>query len=645
MNTHPTTPPLVSIPSTATRPFQQVSCDLITDLPISSGFDSILVMVDHGLTKGVIFSSTTKTTSALDIAKIFYNRVYSRFELYNKVISDRGPQFASLFAKELGKLLGYSLSLLTAYHPQTDGETECVNQELEVYLWIFCQNDPFSWADRLPTAEFSHNHRPHSVTNVSPFYLMYGYEPRPLFSIISETLIPAAEDRIKKLSKARKEAVATHDLAHKAMKDWNSGKFTPFANGDKVWLEARNLKCLYENHKFVPKREGPFLISEVLSPITYCLSIPSKWKIHNMFHASLLSPYHENDVHGPNYTRPPPDLIGTEEEYEVEAIIAHWGSTRNRLYLVHWKGHSLAEDSWEPEANLEHVADLLRAYKKAHPKAFSPRTRTITVSHIISEMSSTRTVPYTRRLCNPACPGTLSTHCLILDDSHFASPLLMAVETDSPLFLAYQVALQAFCVENLEHYIEGHEPNIGMTRTLLRTISSELVPNILQLFDQLGGADFLYNIRNHRTSPTTRPSGGLTASPASSSSSGSPGSSPTRCRPHPTPASVSLIYDAHLPRNTRLVPLTPTPAGPATNPIEVESYHASASSDEVDAERSFRVDPYSLACTIEFAEEERISCSPIVLGLLLSWIDRFSLGPIGDSKRGCDSSKGGRDSG
>ena len=152
------TPLLVSILSTTTCPFQQVSCNLITDLPTSSGFDSILVMVDHGLTKGVIFSPTTKTAFTLNIAKIFYNRVYSRFGLYDKIISDRGPQFASLFAKELGKLLGYSLSLSTAYHPQTDGETERVNQELEVYLRIFCQNDPFSWADHLPTAEFTHNH-------------------------------------------------------------------------------------------------------------------------------------------------------------------------------------------------------------------------------------------------------------------------------------------------------------------------------------------------------------------------------------------------------------------------------------------------------------------------------------------------------
>ena len=325
---------------------------------------------------------------------------------------------------------------------------------------------------------------------------MYGYEPRPLPSVISETLIPTAEDHIKELSEARKEAVAAHDLAPKAMKDRNSGKFVPFAKGDKVWLEAQNLKCLYENCKFTPKWEGPFLISKVLSPITYCFSIPLKWKIHNMFHTSLLSPYRKNDVHGPNYMRPPPDLIGTEEEYEVEAIIAHRGSARNRSYLVHWKGYSSAEDSWEPEANLENAADLLRAYKKAHPKAFSPRTRTISVNCIHSDMSPTRTVPYACRLHEPACPGTFSTHRLVLDDSRLASPLLMVMETDSPLFLMYQAALQAFQIENLGQYIEGHEPNIGMTRTLIRTIANKLVPDILQLFDQLGGADLLYNIRN-----------------------------------------------------------------------------------------------------------------------------------------------------
>lgn len=154
-----------------------------------------------------------KTASAADITTAFYNKVYSWFGLYDKIISDQGPQFASLFAKELGKLLGYTLSLSTAYHPQTDGETEHVNQELETYLRIFCQNDPFSWAEHLPIAEFTHNHRPYSVTGTSPFYLMYGYEPRPLPTVISDTHLPAAESHIKELSEARNEANAAHDLA------------------------------------------------------------------------------------------------------------------------------------------------------------------------------------------------------------------------------------------------------------------------------------------------------------------------------------------------------------------------------------------------------------------------------------------------
>ena len=335
---------------------------------------------------------------------MFYNKVYSRFGLYDKIISDQGPQFASLFAKELGRPLGYTLSLSTAYHPQTDGETKHVNQELKTYLHIFCQNDLFSWSDHLPTAEFTYNHWPHSVTETSSFYLMYEHKPRPLPTIISKTHIPAVESWIKELSEAGNKANTTHDLAWKAMKDQNSGKFLPFSKGDKVWLEAHNLKCLYENHKSTLKCEDPFLISKVLSPVMYCLAIPSKWKIHNMFHASLLSPYCKNDIHGLNYTRPTPDLVQGEEEYKVKAILSHQGSAQNRSYLMHWKGYTTAEDLWKPEAHLKHAADILSAYKKAHSKAFPSRTNThiVSIKHIFVEMAPTCPLPFAHCLCQPA---------------------------------------------------------------------------------------------------------------------------------------------------------------------------------------------------------------------------------------------------
>jgi len=103
VNTHPTLPPLVLIPTPSSRcPFAQCSVDLITDLPPSNGFDSIMVVVDHGLMKGVIFMPCNKSVNTEGVANIFFKKVFMRFGLYEKIISDRGLQFASKFAQELG---------------------------------------------------------------------------------------------------------------------------------------------------------------------------------------------------------------------------------------------------------------------------------------------------------------------------------------------------------------------------------------------------------------------------------------------------------------------------------------------------------------------------------------------------------------
>jgi len=93
--------------------------------------------------------------------------------------------------------------------------------------------------------------------------------------------------------------------------------------GDQVWLEATHLRLPYQTSKLNPKRYGPFIITEVLSPIIFWLQLLAMWKIHDVFHASLLSPYHEMPSHGPNFSRPPPDLINGEEEQEVERILDH----------------------------------------------------------------------------------------------------------------------------------------------------------------------------------------------------------------------------------------------------------------------------------------------------------------------------------
>ena len=209
-------------------------------------------------------------------------------------------------------------------------------------------------------AEFIHNIRPHSTTGKSLFYLIMGYEPQALPDFTNKTDLPTIEKRPDELVKARDEASAAHELTRQTMKSRIQSKFTPFTTGDKVWLEARNLKRNIINPKFAAKREGPFKITKALSSLSYQLEIPKSWKIHPVFHASLLTPYKENDI----YPQPPPDLINGEEEYEVEWILKHRGHPKRHQYLIRWKGYTADEDSWQNEADLGNALELLQEYKR-----------------------------------------------------------------------------------------------------------------------------------------------------------------------------------------------------------------------------------------------------------------------------------------
>ena len=142
------------------------------------------------------------------------------------------------------------------------------------------------------------------------------------------------------------------------MKNQIESWFTPREVNDNVWLEARNLKCKILDLKFTPKREGPFTITKVLSPLSYELKLPTLWKIHPVFHASLLSPYHKNDIHGLNFPAPPPDLIDNKEEYEIEQILKHCGPPKNQTYIIRWKGYTTEEDTWFKEMELGNASEL-----------------------------------------------------------------------------------------------------------------------------------------------------------------------------------------------------------------------------------------------------------------------------------------------
>ena len=251
VNTHPTMPALSSLPSSCTCPFQQLSVDLVTGLPPSHGFDSLLVVVDHGLLKGVILIPCNKDIDAKGVAELFFKHVFLHCGLHDHLISDCGPQFTSAFTMELAHILGYDLKLSTTYHPQTDGETEQVNQEVETYLQMFCQGQPDKWSEFIPMAEFVHNSATHLSTQRSPFSLILGYKPQE-YPKIRQTFLPSLEEQLSLCEQAQDEALAAHEQTQQMMKEQITTKFTPWKMGNKVWLEGKNLHLHYPTKKLAP---------------------------------------------------------------------------------------------------------------------------------------------------------------------------------------------------------------------------------------------------------------------------------------------------------------------------------------------------------------------------------------------------------
>jgi len=159
------------------KPWTHISADFITKLSLAQGYDSILVVVDR-LTKMVHFVPTTEKTSAEGLARLFRDNVWKLYGLLESIISDRGPQFAAGLMRELSGMLGIASKLSTAFHPQTDGQTERVNQELEQYLRMFIDHRQEQWPEWLETAEFAYNNKVHSSTQTTPFKANYRQDPR-----------------------------------------------------------------------------------------------------------------------------------------------------------------------------------------------------------------------------------------------------------------------------------------------------------------------------------------------------------------------------------------------------------------------------------------------------------------------------------
>jgi len=199
------------------KPWSHISADFITKLPLAQGYDAVLVVCNH-FSKMAHFIATTEKTSAEGLARLFQDHVWKLHGLPESITLDRGVQFAAGMMKELNNLLGIQTKLSTAYHPQTDRQTERINQELEQYLRVFIDHRQEQWPDWLGTVEFMYNNKIHTATKISPFKANYGQDPMMGFEGRKKGKYEVAGKFVERIKKIQEEAKAVLGKAQKEMK-------------------------------------------------------------------------------------------------------------------------------------------------------------------------------------------------------------------------------------------------------------------------------------------------------------------------------------------------------------------------------------------------------------------------------------------
>nr|XP_031857102.1 uncharacterized protein CI109_007532 [Kwoniella shandongensis]KAA5524173.1 hypothetical protein CI109_007532 [Kwoniella shandongensis] len=354
-------------------PWSAISMDFVEELPKSKGYNSILVVVDR-LTKWAVFIPTTTKLTALGCVDLIVDNIITQHGLPSSIVSDRGSKFTSRVWDGVCKSLGIKASLSTAWHPQTDGQTERVNQVLEQYLRIFTSYKQDNWSSLLSLASFSYNNSVHSAIKMSPFFANYGYDPRWVDQIIEgASHLESVVMKVKSLQEVHELCKQNIEVANEDYARYYNEKRREdpgYKVGDQVLLNVRNMTTKRPMKKLDIKWSGPYTVSEVIGDRACRLELPDTMRVHPVFNVILLRHFTPPQLPGQSYEPPGPvevDEIG--ENYEVERIIDS-RIRRNRLeYQVEWLGYKGTDEhvSWEPAANLLGAQELVAEFHRTNP--------------------------------------------------------------------------------------------------------------------------------------------------------------------------------------------------------------------------------------------------------------------------------------
>jgi transposase InsO family protein len=350
--------------------WDSVSMDFVVRLPMTlTGYDAVMVVVDR-LTKMAHLVPSTTDSTAEDTARLFFDEIFRLHGLPASIVSDRDPKFTSAFWQTLFSLTGTKLKMSTAYHPQTDGQTERLNRTMEEMLRAYVAYDMRNWDFLLPAVEFAYNSSVQESTKHTPFYLNYGFHPRaPLdvFAVSQEGSDAGSDLFLQRVNEAAERAKHHLAAAQKRQEHYYNKhrRDLTFEVGDKVLLSAEALRLLAEQERPSDKLKslwtGPLEVTEVVSPLAYRLKMPPESAAHDVFSIQFLAPYHEDKTgrERDKAVAVPQPLLFDEKGiplWEVAKIL------RERVlpggqkeYLTHYRGFDRSDDSWQPAINVEHT--------------------------------------------------------------------------------------------------------------------------------------------------------------------------------------------------------------------------------------------------------------------------------------------------